>query len=65
MSDTTSFKFTCYKCDSENTYPALKDEDSKGGTAVVKRCIICATPNKFTLPEGYTGESDVIFRGLE
>ncbi len=65
MSNTTVLKFSCYKCDAENTYPAIKDASEKGGTKVVKRCIICATENQFELPEGYTGQDDFIHRGLK
>ena len=65
MSETTSFKFTCYHCKSENHYPALKDEDKKGKTVIIKRCINCAMPNKIVLPEGCTGEQGFIHRGMK
>lgn len=65
MEDQQPLQFKCYKCDTLNVYPAVKDAKAMAGTEVVKKCINCATENKFKLPEGYTSEVVTIFRGLE
>jgi len=65
MSDQQGLQFECFKCQTVNTYPAVKDAKAKAGTTVVKKCTMCAADNKIVLPEGYTSQVETIFRGLE
>ena len=61
----TPIKFTCYKCKSENTYPAVQGDEKDGAKVIIKRCINCSAENKVKLPEGWVAQrTAIVFRGL-
>ena len=64
--ETEQLRFTCYKCSTENFYPAKQGDDQEGGKTLVKRCTNCGAENKIELPDGWVAaRTEVIHRGTK
>jgi hypothetical protein len=65
QNDTIYLQFECYNCGFHNNYPAIKDENAKGGDVLLKRCMSCAAYNEVKLPNNFRAQMKTVFRGMK
>lgn len=65
MTKSTKLQFRCYRCETVNDYPAIKDESVEEGSIILKRCTMCAAFNEITLPKHYKSTPQILLRGMK